>query len=127
MIGIKTILIFIGTVSLCIGIIGIIVPGLPTTPFLLLTAGLYLRSSEKLYRSLITNKHLGFYIKKFQSDKGMTKKVKLYSICLMWVMITVSILFFITALSVKLIILVLGITGTIVMGFIIPTVNNSKD
>jgi len=125
MIIIRTLLIFIGTVSLCIGAIGIFIPGLPTTPFLLLSAGLYLRSSEKLYHFLIKNKHLGFYVMKFQTNKGMTKGIKLYSISTMWIMITVSCLFFITPLSVKLCVSGLGIIGTIVMGFIIPTIKNS--
>ncbi len=123
---IKPILIFIGTVSLCIGVLGIFVPGLPTTPFLLISAGLYLRSSEKLYYNLVSNKYLGSYMLIFQSDKGMTKGVKFYSICIMWIMLTLSCLVLTTPLSVKLIFLVLGIIGTIVMGFIIPTINNSK-
>ena len=122
----KTTLIFLGTVSLCIGAIGVFIPGLPTTPFLLLTAGLYIRSSEKLYRTLITNKYIGSYILEYQLNKGMTISAKLYAICTMWLMITVSCLFFITPLSVKLLISALGIIGTIIMGFIIPTVNKSK-
>ncbi len=55
----KSILILLGTLSLCIGVIGIVVPGLPTTPFLLLTAGLYIKSSDKLYTKLISNRLVG--------------------------------------------------------------------
>ncbi len=51
----KAILIFLGTVSLILAVIGIFVPGLPTTPFVLLSAGLYIRSSEKLYNALISS------------------------------------------------------------------------
>jgi uncharacterized protein len=123
---IKVLLIFLGTISLCVGVIGIFIPGLPTTPFLLLTAGLYLKSSARLHRALVTNKYVGSYILEFQSNKGMTKRVKLYSICTMWVMITISCVFLITPLSVKLFVSALGIVGTIFMGFIIPTVNNSN-
>ena len=123
---IKTILIFTGTVSLCIGALGILIPGLPTTPFLLISANLYLRSSEKIYHTLITNKYIGSFVFRFRSDKGMTKGVKFYSICIMWMMITLSCMFLIIPLSVDLILLVLGIIGTIAMGFIVPTINNSK-
>ncbi len=123
---IKIILIFLGTVSLCIGIIGIFIPGLPTTPFLLLTASFYIRSSDKLYYRLITNKFLGSYILKFRSDKGITKRVKLYSILTMWIMILVSCLFFKTTFSQTLIVSVLGIIGTIVMLIIIPTANDTN-
>lgn len=120
----KTILICLGTISLCVGALGVFVPGLPTTPFLLISASLYLRSSDKLFQTLVTNKYLGSYILKFRSDKGMTKRVKIYSICIMWIMLTLSCLFLTTLLSVKLLFLVLGIIGTLVMGYIIPTINN---
>ena len=64
---IKTILIILGTVSLILGVTGIFIPGLPTTPFLLLTAGLYLRSSKKLYKRLISNQYIGCYIDNYYS------------------------------------------------------------
>jgi len=122
----RAILIFLGTISLCIGTIGLFVPGLPTTPFVLLTAGLYMRSSDKLYHSLIINKFIGSYILEFQSNRGMSKRLKLCSICTMWIMITVSCVFLITPLSAILIVLALGLIGTIVMGLIIPTINISN-
>jgi uncharacterized membrane protein YbaN (DUF454 family) len=121
---IKAVMIFFGTVSLFIGVLGIFIPGLPTTPFLLLTAALFIRSSDKLYHRLITNKYLGSYIQKFRLDKGVTKRVKLYSILTMWMMIIVSCLFLINVISLILVVLVLGIIGTIVMWILIPTVND---
>ena len=123
---IKSILIFIGTVSLLAGALGIFIPGLPTTPFLLLTAALYIRSSDRLYQTLITNKYLGSYILKFRTDKGMTKGLKLYSFIIMWFMIITSCLFFITPVSIKLFVSILGIIGSIVLLFILPTANNSE-
>jgi hypothetical protein len=117
-------LIFLGTVSLCIGVIGIFIPGLPTTPFLLLTAVLYFRSSDRLYQTLITNKHIGSYILRFRTDKGMKWGLKLYSVIIMWIMIVASCLFLITSGSLKLFVLVMGLIGTIVMLFIIPTANH---
>lgn len=70
----KSIFILLGTLSLFVGVIGIVVPGLPTTPFLLLTAGLYLKSSDKLYAKLIVNRFVGSYIIKFNQRKGMSIK-----------------------------------------------------
>jgi uncharacterized membrane protein YbaN (DUF454 family) len=122
---IKTIFICLGTISLCIGALGIIIPGLPATPFFLLTAALYIRSSDKLYHALISNKQIGSYILKFRTDKGMKKGLKLHSVIIMWIMIIASCLFFITSDSLKLFVLVLGIIGTIVMLFFIPTTNKS--
>lgn len=118
----KPLLIVLGTLSLCIGLIGIVVPGLPTTPFLLLTAALYIRSSQQLHDKLLANRVVGRYIRDFYDKKGMTWKGKLGAILTMWVMITLSTVFFIDLLTVKLIVLTLGIIGTVVISFYISTV-----
>ena len=123
---IKVILISLGTISLCIGVIGIAVPGLPVTPFILLTAALYVRSSDRLYNKLITNRIVGPYIVRFRANKGMTGRAKQYAIITMWIMIATSCIFFINPSLIKLMVLIAGIIGTIVMGFIIPTINNSN-
>jgi uncharacterized membrane protein YbaN (DUF454 family) len=117
----KLLFIILGTVFLFLGILGIFIPGLPTTPFLLLTAAMYIRGSERLYNKLIGNRYVGKYIKNYRERRGMSIRQKVYSIGLMWVMITVSNLFFIENLSVRLIVIGVGLIGTIVMGKIIPT------
>jgi uncharacterized membrane protein YbaN (DUF454 family) len=119
----KFLWIFLGTLSLVIGVIGIVVPGLPTTAFLLLSAWLYLKSSPRLYNKLISSKYLGPYILEFQEKKGMTKRTKIHAIGTMWVMITVSCVFFIKSLTIIVFVLGLGIVGTVVMGFIVRTVD----
>lgn len=118
----KLLLIFLGTVSLAIGVIGIFVPGLPTTSFLLITAFLYARSSERLYQKLLSNKYVGPYITTFRKYKGMTLKSKISSISMMWLMIFISTYFFIPQQTVKLIVIGVGVIGTIVMGFVVRTV-----
>lgn len=118
---IKLIFIFSGTISLCIGVINIIIPGLPTTPFLLLSAFFYLKSSDKLYNKLITNRVLGRYISDFYKRKGMTAWTKIVSITTMWVMIIISGTFFLQTLTSRIILISLGIAGSIVMGLFIPT------
>jgi uncharacterized protein len=118
----KFLYIVLGTISLCIGIVGIVVPGLPTTPFLLLTAALYIKGSDRLYHILISNKITGPYITNYRSKKGMTLKLKLRSISLMWIMISISCIFFIEPASIKLIVIAAGCIGTVVMGFFVPTV-----
>lgn len=118
---IRILLIVLGTLSLCIGIIGIAVPGLPTTPFLLLAAGLYIKSSDRLYQKLINNRIVGPYILEFQNKKGMTIRTKLFAISSMWIMITISIVFLITPQSIRLVVTMIGVIGTLVMGFAVPT------
>ena len=119
---IKILLIILGTISLSFGIVGIIVPGLPTTPFLLLSAGLYLRGSEKLYKILIHNRLLGPYILRFKNDKGMTFRTKLVAILIMWSMIFMSTLLLISNRNIDIILYAAGFTGTVVMGLLIPTI-----
>ncbi len=125
----KPIMILLGALSLCIGVIGIAVPGLPTTPFLLLSAGLYLRSSDRLYQKLISSKYVGSYITRYQVNKGLTKRNKISAIITMWSMIALSCLLFISSLKVRIVVVMVGITGTMVMGWLIPTVphSGSKD
>jgi len=117
----KILFIFLGTLSLAIGIIGIFVPGLPTTAFLLLTAALYMRSSERLYNMLLSNRILGPYIMEFRKNKGMTKRMKIHAIGTMWFMITISCVFFIKSTTVILVVIGVGMIGTVVMGWIVPT------
>lgn len=124
---VKILFIVLGSLSLLLGILGIFVPGLPTTPFLLLTAWFYIRSSKKLYDKLIRNKFLGKYIVKFNKDRGISKKTKIYSIIIMWVMISLSTIFFIESISFKILVISIGIIGTFVMGFVIKTVKKTND
>lgn len=118
----KPLLIVLGTISLCIGLIGIVVPGLPTTPFLLLTAALYIRSSQKLHDKLLANQVVGRYIRDYYDKKGLTRKGKAGAILTMWVMISVSTLFFIDSEWIKYIVIGLGVIGTTVITFVIRTV-----
>ena len=120
---IRILFIILGTFFIGLGILGIFIPGLPTTPFVLLSAGLYVRSSERLYNKLISNKYLGEYIVNFQKDKGMTLRSKLYSIILMWIMIFISAFCCIDSPAVRIIIISVGIIGTYVMGFLLKTIN----
>ncbi len=122
----KALLIIAGSISLGLGILGIFVPGLPTTSFLLLTAYLWARSSDKLYNKLLNNKYLGPYILEFRKNKGMTLKQKIYANSMMWTMIGLSTYFFIDNSTVDYIVIGVGIIGTIVMGFIVKTVKKPK-
>lgn len=80
----KYILIVLGSISLALGVIGIFLPLLPTTPFLLLAAALYVRSSEELYNWLIHQKYLGTYIRNFREHKAIPLHAKIISVTLVW-------------------------------------------
>jgi uncharacterized protein len=89
----KILLIISGTISLVLGIIGIFIPLLPTTPFLLLTAACYIRSSDKFYRKLIENKIIGNYIRNYREKKTLPFKIKITSIAFLWITILYAIIF----------------------------------
>ena len=110
-----------GSVSLALGIIGLFVPGLPTTPFVLLSAALYAKSSEKLYNWLLGNKFLGPRIKNYQRQKGVTLKGKYRIIALMLTMVLISSFLIVNVMWLRIIILSSGAIGAIVVRFIVPT------
>ncbi len=109
----KTLLIFIASLSLGLGIVGIFVPLLPTTPFLLLSAGLYAKSSEKLYNWLLNHKILGNYIKSFREDKAISLHIKIIAIFTIWLSLGYSIFFVVNNkwyLQVILAVIALGVS-----------------
>ena len=99
----KTICIILGTVSLALGIIGIFLPLLPTTPFLLLTAALYFRGSPRLYQWLLNHKHFGPYIRNFRENKAIPLRAKIISLLLMWGTMIYCIFFLIPLVWVKVV------------------------
>jgi len=112
---IKHILILLGSIFLGLGFIGIIVPGLPTTPFLLLAAGCYVRSSNRLYSWLLDHKLLGKYIHNFRETRSISLRSSVISLIVMWIMIGLSISVFIKNIPVRIIIVLLGVIGTCVI------------
>lgn len=80
----KTICILFGTLSLTFGIIGIFLPLLPTTPFLLLAAALYFKGSPRLYQWLLNHKYFGAYIRNYRENKTIPLRIKVISLLLMW-------------------------------------------
>jgi len=117
---IKHILILFGSIFLGLGFVGIIVPGLPTTPFLLLAAGCYVKSSDRLYSWLLDHKLFGKYIHNFRETRSISLRSKIISLIVMWVMIGLSIYLFIKIIPVKIIIALLGVIGSLVI-LLIPT------
>ena len=115
----KRLYIVLGFLSLGIGCVGIIVRGLPTTPFVLLSASLFAKSSERWYNWIISNRIFGKFIKQFAEERGMS--LKIISVSLMWVMISISALTF-DSIHMKIFLLIMGLIGTFVMGFAVKTI-----
>ncbi len=109
---IRLILLIIGTVSLALGIIGIFIPLLPTTPFLLLSAACYAKSSRKFYLWMMNNRYFGKYISKYKERKGIPLKIKIYSCSLLWLTILFSVLFVINNIIVKFLLVIIAVSVT---------------
>ena len=109
-----------GTLALVLAVLGIIVPGLPCTPFALLSAALFAKSSDRLYNWLLNNKIIGSRIKNYQRRKGISKKGKIKVILLMWTMVLISSFLIIKAPTLKIIILSAGLLGAITVWFFVP-------
>ncbi len=80
-------LIIVGSVSLALGITGIFLPMLPTTPFLLLTAAVWVKASPRLYNWLLNHKLFGEYIRNFREHRAIPLRVKITSVSLVWLTI----------------------------------------
>lgn len=104
----KVLYILFGTLSLALGIIGIFLPLLPTTPFLLLTAALYVRSSPRLYNRLLHHKYLGSYIRNFRENKAIPLRAKIISVSLIWITILNCIFFIVPYWWLKAVLLLIA-------------------
>lgn len=80
---IRLLFITIGSISLFLGALGILLPVLPTTPFLLLSAFLFARSSERLHTYLVNHPVLGEYISNYY-NKEMTRAHKRHTVGMLW-------------------------------------------
>lgn len=98
----KTIYIILGSISLVLGVIGIFLPLLPTTPFLLLTAAAYFKGSPKLYDWLLNHKYFGLYIRNFREHKAIPLRAKILSVSLLWGTISYCIFFVVDPLWLKI-------------------------
>jgi uncharacterized membrane protein YbaN (DUF454 family) len=83
-------LLTVGWLSVVLGVVGIFLPVLPTTPFLLLAAACFARSSERFYNWLVNHPKLGPWIRDYLDGNGIPLKGKVYAIGLMWVSISFS-------------------------------------
>lgn len=83
----KHLLVILGTLSLGLGVAGIFLPLLPTTPLLLLAAWCFVRSSPRLYDWLLNHPRLGEYIRNFREYRAIPLRVKVVSVAMVWLTI----------------------------------------
>jgi len=113
----RRLLIGAGTLCTGLGIIGIFIPILPTTPFLLLAAACYMRSSERFYQWLINNRIFGAYVRNYIEGRGMPIRIKIFTILLLWLTIGLSITFGVQNIVIRIVLIciAIGVTAHIVL------------
>lgn len=104
----KILFVVLGFLSLGLGILGIFIPVLPTTPFLLLSAYLFAKSSEKLYNWLLSTKNFGKIIKDYRERKGVSLGIKIYSLSLLWLTILASVIFFLSPIFLDMLLILIA-------------------
>ena len=102
-----------GTICVILATVGIFLPILPTTPFLLLAAYFYARSSKRFYNWLLTNRWFGEYIRNYREGKGISLKNKLISGTFLWGTILYAAIFVATQLWLKILLISIATIVTI--------------
>jgi len=121
----RRVFVIAGTIALVLGVIGIVLPVLPTTPFLLLAAICYMRGSQRLYNALLRNRFVGSYVRNYLEGRGMSLPNKIWTISLLWIAILCTAFLVIESLVIRIILAVvlLGVTVHILL---IGTLKNKK-
>lgn len=112
---IKSGLLVVGSISLVLGMVGIFLPVLPTTPFFLLSAACYVRSSDKAYQRLISNPHVGRYISEYRENGTIPLRMKVIAIAMLFSGILFTSIYFTDSTFVRV---MLGMVAVSVATFI---------
>ena len=121
---VKVLWVVLGSIFVILGAIGVIIPGLPTTPFLILAAACYIRSSQRLYDWLIKNKTFGPYLKDYREGKGIPKKAKILATTMIVIFVGYATLFGLEDLLLRIMVGVLGLIGFLYVFFKVPVTKN---
>jgi len=105
----KGLFVVAGSIFLALGCVGIVLPILPTTPFLLLSAACYYKGSERMHRWMLSNKWFGSYIKNYKEGKGLSLKAKGFTLALLWIVISYSALFVVNLLIIQVILFAIAV------------------
>ena len=109
----RRLLILAGTIFVGLAVLGVFLPLLPTTPFLLLAAACYARSSKRFSNWLLSNRLFGKVINNYREGKGVPLKLKAWSISLLWITIGCSVAFAVNILAIRIILIIIAFGVTV--------------
>jgi len=118
----RVIYLIIGTVALALGSLGLFLPVLPTTPFVILAAACYLRSSKRMHAWILQSRLFGETVENYQAGRGLKRDTKIRALVLMWATISISAFFFVDQLIFRGAMFLVAVGVTIyILG--LPTLN----
>lgn len=113
----------IGAISLLIGVVGLFLPIVPTTPLILLSAWCFFRSSPRIYEWVVSNERFGPTVKNFQEGRGITKATKIKAVIMMWLTISLTVYFYIRNYFIIALLYTISISVTIYL-YRLPTIRD---
>jgi uncharacterized membrane protein YbaN (DUF454 family) len=118
----RVILASLGVVCIALGVVGVFVPGLPTTEFVLAASFLFARSSPRLQHWLESNRWFGPTLRRFRETRGMPRKTKMLALASMWIGLGVSIYALASVgVGAQIAAAMLGLMGTGTILFVVRT------
>lgn len=122
---VRWLLLVAGTVCVALGLIGLFLPVLPTTPFMLLAAACYARASKRFYYWLLSNRTFGPMIYEWRKHRSIPYRTKIGAIALMLATLTISVVFFVEPPWLKGVLAAMGIALAIWM-YRLPSRDHAK-
>ncbi|MGB1531688.1 MAG: YbaN family protein [Acidimicrobiales bacterium] len=117
----KSFLLLLGFTFVGLGFIGIVIPGMPTTVFMILAAACFAKSSPKFEQWILDLPGIGRLVQDHRDGLGMPQKSKAIAITMMVVAVTLSIIFAITSTLIQILVGGVGIIGVWYVGVRVPT------
>ena len=118
----KTLYAALGVLSMAIGIVGIFVPGIPTTEFVIAASYLFARSSPRLGRWLDNHRWFGPPLRQFRETRGMPRRAKVAALAWMWMGLSISIYALATVgAGAQIAVALVGVIGTGTILFVVRT------
>lgn len=115
----------LGGIAVILAILGVFLPLLPTTPFLLLASACFARGSTRLHGWLLNNKMFGEYIRNYEQGKGIPLKAKITALLMLWGSLAFSV-FRVSSLELKILLVAIGAGVTIYLVAFVPLASNDK-
>ncbi len=98
-----------GHLSVMFGIIGLLLPVVPTSPFIILAAYCYARSSERFYLLLLNNKYFGKNIRDWEDHRCVRRRTKIAAMIMVVAMFTLTIFLFFETLTARILVGTIGL------------------